>query len=143
MNRTTSIAIGVLVVIIVAAGGVYAVVKSHNSSKSSSSSSNSENMPMPVNSSNHNAAAAATDKVTIANFAFSPADITVKAGTTVTWTNNDSVAHTVTETDGQTGPASGDIGSGSAYTFTFSKAGTYHYHCAIHPSMTGTVTVTS
>jgi plastocyanin len=74
--------------------------------------------------------------------AFSPANITVKTGAKVTWTNDDSVAHTVVENDSQTGPKSGDIMPGKSYSFTFTKAGTYHYHCTIHPNMIGTVTVT-
>jgi len=74
--------------------------------------------------------------------AFSPADMTVKAGTTVTWTNNDVVSHTVVESDGQTGPASSTLTPGNTYSFTFNTAGTYHYHCTIHPTMTGTITIT-
>lgn len=84
----------------------------------------------------------ATDKVSIADMAFSPADITVKAGTTVTWTNNDSVAHTVTENDGKDGPGSSPISPGKSYNFTFKKAGIYDYICSIHTEMTGSVTVT-
>jgi plastocyanin len=74
--------------------------------------------------------------------AFSPADITVKKGTTVTWTNQDSVAHTVVETDGQDGPKSNDLNNGQSYTFTYNTVGAFKYHCSIHPMMTGTVTVT-
>lgn len=80
--------------------------------------------------------------VTISNFSFSPATLTVKKGTTVTWTNQDSVAHTVTETDGKTGPDSASLGKGQTYSFTYTTAGTFTYHCKIHPDMTGTVTVT-
>jgi plastocyanin len=74
--------------------------------------------------------------------AFSPNSITVKKGTTVTWTNNDSTTHTVQETDGKSGPKSDNIAPGGTYTFTFVAAGSFAYHCSIHPSMTGTVTVT-
>lgn len=87
--------------------------------------------------------AAATDSVSITNFAFNPGNITVKKGTTVTWTNKDAVAHTVTETDGQTGPKSGDLNQGQSYSFTFNTVGTFKYDCSIHPYMTGTVTVTN
>jgi plastocyanin len=92
-------------------------------------------------------ALSATNAVTIQNFAFSPAKITVKKGTTVTWTNKDSAAHTITEDHG--GSADGDPGmdskllsQGESYQATFSKVGTYTYHCTVHPSMTGTVIVT-
>lgn len=81
-----------------------------------------------------------TANVTINNFAFSPANLTVKQGTTVTWTNNDSVAHTIIGDSG--GPSSGTLGNGSSYSFTYSQPGTYPYHCGIHPNMTGTITVT-
>jgi plastocyanin len=79
--------------------------------------------------------------VAIANFAFAPATLTVKKGTTVTWTNNDTVAHTVTADSGE-GPNSGDIDKGETYQYTFNTAGTFKYHCKPHPQMTATVIVT-
>ena len=77
--------------------------------------------------------------VKISNFSFQPASITVPAGGTVVWTNEDSVPHTITANDGSFD--SGSIGGGSQYEHTFSQPGTYRYHCAIHPSMTGEVIV--
>jgi plastocyanin len=59
-------------------------------------------------------------------------------GTKVTWTNNDSLTHTVTA-DG--GAFSQVVPSGGTFSFTFTKAGTYSYHCAIHRSMTATIIV--
>ncbi|MFI5972202.1 plastocyanin/azurin family copper-binding protein [Streptomyces sp. NPDC051452] len=80
--------------------------------------------------------------VTINNFAFSPATLKVKAGTTVTWTNRDSDAHTVTSA-GTGGPLhSAALATHATYTYTFTKPGTYAYLCTIHPFMTGTVEVT-
>ncbi len=78
--------------------------------------------------------------VTIADFAFGPPEITVAAGTTVTWTNDDSVSHTVDATDDSfvTDP----LGEGATFSHTFDTAGTFGYICAIHPSMSGTVVVT-
>jgi plastocyanin len=64
----------------------------------------------------------------------------VAVGTTVTWTNQDSTAHTVTANDGSFD--SGPIQPGKSFSHTFSTAGTVAYHCKIHPSMTATVTVT-
>ncbi len=78
--------------------------------------------------------------VTIQNFAFSPKTVTVAPGTTVMWTNKDSAAHTVTSDSGST-LASGDLSQGKSYAHTFTKAGTYAYHCAIHPYMKATVVV--
>lgn len=89
-----------------------------------------------------NQKAAAANQVTISNFAFKPANITVKKGTKVTWTNQDSTAHTVTETDGKAGPNSTALSNGQSYSFTYAQAGTFSYHCSIHPEMTGSVTVT-
>jgi plastocyanin len=83
--------------------------------------------------------AAAGNAVTIASFAFTPASITVKVGDKVTWTNNDSTAHTVTADD--TSFTSGDLAQGASFSFTFTKAGTFPYHCSIHPSMKAAVVV--
>jgi plastocyanin len=80
--------------------------------------------------------------VTISGFAFSPASITVPVGTTVTWTNKDAAPHTITSDDGTTFD-SGNLANGATYSFTFTKAGTFAYHCAIHSSMKGTVIVTA
>ena len=85
------------------------------------------------------AANAAGDAVSIANFSFQPATLTVPVGTTVTWTNNDSAGHTVTADDGSF--SSDTLGSGATFSQTFATAGTFAYHCKIHPSMTATVTV--
>jgi amicyanin len=83
--------------------------------------------------------------VSISGMAFSPATLTVAAGTTVTWTNNDAVAHTVTSDTGlfDSGAitATGGYGGGGSYSYTFSTAGTYNYHCTVHPMMTGKIVV--
>ena len=76
----------------------------------------------------------------IANFAFDPGTITVKNGDTVTWKNNDTAPHTVTGDNG--GPASPRLLPGAQYSYTFNTAGTFAYHCAIHPNMRATVIVT-
>jgi amicyanin len=84
------------------------------------------------------AAIGAAAKVTITNFAFDPAALTVKAGTKVTWTNNDIVAHTVTFTDVANSPV---LNRGDTFSRTFTAPGTYSYICSIHPFMHGTVVV--
>jgi plastocyanin len=82
-------------------------------------------------------APAATQSVTIANFAFSPASLTVSRGTTVTWTNNDSAPHNV-----RGGPLqSPTLNQGASYSHTFTSAGSFSYVCTFHPSMHGMVTV--
>jgi plastocyanin len=85
------------------------------------------------------AAAPGPDGVTIADFAFTPGTITVKVGATVTWTNNDTAAHTVTADDGTFDSKS--LAPGATFSHLLDKAGTYSYHCAIHSSMTATVVV--
>lgn len=90
--------------------------------------------------------------VSVADYSFTPGTLTVKVGTTVTWTNSGSVSHTVSADDGSWGggPLAGTApdmygnggGVGGSYARAFTAAGTFPYHCAIHPSMTGTVTVT-
>jgi len=127
----------VIAVVIIVAGLVYYFANKNSDNPA---------MNMPNTSSqtqkSANATAQAADKVVVADFAFSPSDITIKKGTTVTWTNQDSTAHTVTETDGKDGPKSSDLGRGQSYSFTYGAVGTFKYHCSIHPDMTGTVTVT-
>ena len=79
------------------------------------------------------------DAVTIQNFAFGPQSLSVAVGTTVTWTNADSAAHTATADDGSFDSKS--IAAGSTFSQTFDTAGTFAYHCSIHPNMTGTIEV--
>jgi amicyanin len=84
-------------------------------------------------------ARAATQTVTISDFAFSPATVTIAAGDTVTWTNTDPVVHTATSTSGAFD--SGDIAQGDTFSFTFTTPGTYDYFCTPHPTMTGRIVV--
>ena len=85
--------------------------------------------------------ASAMADVSMKSFAFDPITLTVAVGTTVTWTNDDNVAHNVTADDGSF--TSGSIAAGDTYAFTFTTAGTYTYKCTIHqPNMVGTIIVT-
>jgi amicyanin len=86
------------------------------------------------------AAPQAANAVSINNFKFDPATITVPVGTTVTWTNQDEEPHTVAAKDGSFHSAGLD--THATYSFTFTNPGTYDYICSIHPFMTGTVVVT-
>jgi plastocyanin len=99
-------------------------------------------MSMPSPSTANAAAPVTGNGVAIENFAFAPAALTVPVGTTVTWTNQDSDAHTVTST-GKGGPLNSKaMNTGDTFSYTFTKAGTFPYLCTIHPFMTATVTVT-
>ena len=79
--------------------------------------------------------------VGIVNFAFTPAALTVKAGTTVVWTNKDSIGHTVNLT--RAGINSAVLNQNDKFSHTFTAPGTYDYICSIHPFMHGSIAVTS
>lgn len=79
-------------------------------------------------------------EVKIDNFSFSPATITVPAGTTVRWTNRDDIPHTVVSDDQRT-LQSKTLDTDEQYSHTFTRPGTYPYFCSIHPKMTGKVVV--
>jgi plastocyanin len=83
---------------------------------------------------------AAVGQIEMANFAFTPATITIPVGTSVTWTNTDSVQHTTTSVDDLW--KSGNLAKDASFSFTFDTPGTYEFMCSIHNSMKGTITVT-
>lgn len=131
-NKKLYISLAVLVIVVAAVVGIVVAQSGHKSSTSSMAG-------MDMSSS----APVAANQVTIQNYMFTPANITVKVGTTVTWTNQDAVGHTVTaDTNSTDAPSSMDIEQGKSFSFTFKKAGTYTYHCTPHPYMHGTVKVT-
>jgi plastocyanin len=81
-----------------------------------------------------------TVAVSIKDLAFNPSSITAKVGDVVAFTNDDSANHTATLDEGDCGTET--LSNGASGGLTFSAAGTYPFHCAIHSSMTGTITVT-
>jgi plastocyanin len=104
------------------------------------SSSGNASSQSTASGTSHKAAGQKADAITISDFAFSPNTITVAPGATVTVTNKDQVAHTVTSSKG--GFNTGDILPGSSTTFTAPNTpGRYPYICSIHQFMTGTLTV--
>jgi len=92
-----------------------------------------------IGNANAQQAEATNAEVKIDNFSFGPAAITVKAGTTVTWTNRDDIPHTVVSDDKVF--KSKVLDTDEKFSYTFSKPGTYPYFCSIHPKMTGRVVV--
>jgi plastocyanin len=78
--------------------------------------------------------------VGIDNFTFTPADLTIAPGTTVTWINHDDIPHTVVETG--TAFRSKALDTDDKFSFTFTAAGKFSYFCSLHPHMTGKITVT-
>lgn len=115
--------IGIVVAILVIGLGAYLLM---GNSKTSVSPNESPDLP--------------TKAITINNFAFSPATLTINKGETVVWTNSDPMAHTVTSDSGSE-LSSGTLSKGQTYSHTFNDAGTYNYHCNFHSSMKATIIV--
>jgi plastocyanin len=86
------------------------------------------------------ARAQSSTEVPIQAFVFQPTTVTVPVGTTITWTNHDPVAHTVTDVNQAWD--SGLFEENGTYSMTFDTPGTYTYYCIPHPIMTGTIEVT-
>lgn len=143
MNRK---GIGIGIAVIAVAALVFVVVAVQKDNKDADGTHNApshtdiSNSQRPDQSGDKNAAQI-TNAVEIKDFGYTPQKITVKKGTTVTWTNQDSVAHTVTK-EGSSGPDSELFGKGESYSYTFDEVGTFDYYCAPHPSMKGQVVVT-
>jgi plastocyanin len=79
-------------------------------------------------------------EVKIDNFSFGPATVTIPAGTTITWTNNDDVPHVVSSDDNKMFKSKA-LDTDDHFSFTFTKSGTYNYYCAIHPKMVAKIVV--
>ena len=103
-----------------------------------------KNSMSPYNNTSNTGGTPGLNEIVIQGMAFSPVNKTISVGTTIKWTNKDSMTHTVTS--GTTGAPSGlfdpgNLGSNGVFSFTLSQAGTFKYYCKIHSSMTGTITV--
>jgi amicyanin len=145
MNSKQWMWLGVIVVLVGAL--VWFLAQPKTAPQASQTSSTPANTTAPsasASSSPEAQTSQSTKAVAISNYAFSPASLTVKKGTTVTWTNQDDVKHDVVLDDGQPagGPNGSLLGKGQSYSFTFNTVGTYHYHCDPHPFMKASVTVT-
>jgi plastocyanin len=90
-------------------------------------------------SSGHSALAATGSRVKIIDFAFRPGTLTIAKGTRVKWTNRGAVTHTSTSNKGVWD--SGSIAPGGTFSRVFKRAGTFKYHCTIHPTMTAKIVV--
>lgn len=112
--------------------GIYFFLKNRNAGYSSGKT----NSPVTNTSSSQKVM---EKTVTIQNMAFEPATLTVKAGDSVTWINKDTVDHTATADDNTFD--TGTLAQGQSKPVTFDKAGTFSYHCAIHPNMKATIIV--
>jgi plastocyanin len=88
----------------------------------------------------HAQSAAAANSISIDNFTFNPPTLTVKAGTTVTWTNKDDIPHGIASANNAF-TRSKAMDTDDSVSFTFTTPGSYEYFCYIHPHMTGTIVV--
>ncbi|MGW6911587.1 cupredoxin domain-containing protein [Streptomyces sp. NPDC054940] len=86
-------------------------------------------------------ASAATYRVTMSGYAYSPASLTIPVGSTVTWTNQDTAPHDVKTTSGPVAIHSPMLNKGGTWSFTFTTPGTYAYYCTVHPNMTARIVV--
>lgn len=138
--------ITVAAVIVVALAGIIALVILQQTKQNTTTNEPSHNTTEPTTSRPTGGQGAEEPQtgevvVMIQSFAFSPNNLTIKKGTTVTWTNNDEVQHTVTADDNSSGLDSKLLAKGESYQFTFDEVGSFGYHCKPHPQMTAIVTV--
>ena len=122
----------VVCAVVVAVAGWAAGSRTHLFAAATASTSGVAGVPV-------NAPANGPVEVKIDNFNFMPGDLTVAAGTTVTWVNHDDVPHTVRTADGAI--KSKALDTDDKFSMTFDKPGTYEYFCSIHPKMTAKVVV--
>ena len=141
MNKAIWIGI---VVVIVLVGGYFLFRNSFNTPSTSPAATPSDSSPATSNpvpaATNPTPSVQPTNKtstITISNFSFNPAQLTIKVGTTVTWTNDDQPPHQIKSDSFN----SGILNTGDSFSYKFNQPGTYSYSCAIHPSMTGTIIV--
>lgn len=143
MNKTIVIIIAVLVV----GGGAYYLLAQNGSStvpeqtpSPAATAPETSTVTTSSTTTTTTSVSPSTATISIQNFSFNPSTLAVKAGTKVTWTNNDTVPHTVTS-DSAGLFDSKAIAPGQSFSFTFTTPGTVSYHCAIHSMMKGTVNV--
>lgn len=82
--------------------------------------------------------APASQTISVANFAFAPASLTINAGETITWQNSDAVAHTIVSPGLFSSPV---LNQGGKFSYSFVTPGQFQYHCGIHPTMKGVIIV--
>lgn len=125
----------IIIIIIIAVAVIFALFKNNQSQMqmgNNSTNQSSQTTPKVTTQVSENT-------VTIQNFAFLPANLTIKKGETVTFTNKDGVGHSATADDKSFD--TGVLAQNESKTVTFDKPGTYTYHCSVHPSMKAEITV--
>lgn len=133
----------IIVITILVLGGIVGILFTKKPAQAPTTSQNTNLSSESQNDTAADIKPTATDKIDIKNFAFSPAAITVKKGTRVTWTNQDSAKHSVVpDTESADFKASELLAQGATYSVTFNTVGTFTYHCSVHPNMKASVIVT-
>ncbi len=128
----------IAIFVIVVAGGVYLYFGgSKNFTQPKQEVKTTQSQPAQGNQPGTVASAPTGSSVTIKNFAFSPSVLRIKAGDTVTWTNQDSIPHSIKSTIFNSSP----FNQGNSVSFKFEQKGAYDYTCGIHPAMTGQIVV--
>ncbi len=126
---------GLIYYFVIAKKGGY----SYNSSSPSQTVAQPSTAPAMTGSQTAPSTTSSQNAVQIKNMSFSPATLTVKVGDKVTWTNQDSIGHSATAGDNSFD--TGVLSTGQSGSASFNKAGTYTYHCSVHPTMKGTIVV--
>lgn len=143
MKKGMTLIIVLAVVLVVAAGAYFyfsnpAYTNSNANTNTNPSANTGAQTQVPPNT--NTGSSPSTQDVQIMNFAFSPSSLTIHAGDTVVWTNQDSAGHSVVSDSGSeiNSPV---MSTGQTYSHTFTTPGTYTYHCSVHLSMKGTIIV--
>ena len=136
MNKIFLILIVVIIILVIGFLGYYYLFAG-NKTPSINYNIQTQEQTSQQNSSSQQTPAQTTAAVSIENFSFNPGTLTIKAGTTVTWTNKDSVTHKIKSDTFN----SDYLNQGNTFQFKFDSKGEYNYSCAIHPSMTGKIIV--
>ena len=129
-----------ILVSLILATGALAACGDDEGDDSPGASGQADTQQQPAATGPRQPAAAGPLKISIRNTAYEPRTVTAKVGQTITWTNDDPIAHTVTR---QGMFDSGTLNSGATFTYKPTRAGTIEYICTIHPGQTGTVRVES
>lgn len=139
MNRAGTYVVTGLIVLVLVASGLFLFTRD---SEKKTESAGADSQANTTGQEQTNETVAEDNVVVIKNHAYAPAKITVKKGTTVTWTNQDITEHDVTP-DNPTADfkQSSMLGRGDSYSVTFNETGTFTYFCSPHPFMTGVVEV--
>jgi len=136
----------ILAALLIGAGIVLFTSQDKDKQPTSTDTTDMTAMDMPANSDQPSTAQVqpiSTNAVTIKDMAFAPGDITIKKGTTVTWTNQDTVGHDVTPVKPTSEFKQSEmLSKGESYSVTFNTVGTFAYFCTPHPFMKAQVTVT-